>query len=79
MADKLTGNQRSKLAARISAQTWMKIAVAYLELEGGFLSSLKAKHREDVEAQNQEIISTWANKNRFDQVKVCAIHGTITR
>ena len=73
MADRLTGSQRSDLAARISAQTWNKIAVAYLELEDGFLSSLKVKHREDVEAQNQEIISTWANKNSFDQVKVCVI------
>ena len=79
MANRLTGSQRIALAAKISAQNWMKIAVAYLELEDGVLSSLKSKHREDVEALNEEIIKIWANKNRDNQVKVCVVPVPLQR
>ena len=70
MAEKLTGSQRIALAAKVSAQSWTKIAIAYLDLNDGVLSNLRARHRENVEAQNEEIIFMWANKNPQNQVKV---------
>ena len=53
--------------------------MAYLDLDYGVLSSLQAKHRENVQAQNEEIIDKWANRNPVDQVKVCVMYGICSR
>ena len=74
MAGRLTRVQRRDLAVKISNETWRDIAPIYLDLDEGFLSSLQTKHRENIRAQNEEMISKWANKNSVDQVKVCVIY-----
>ena len=63
MAGKLTPIQISDLADRIPNQTWKKIAPLYLGLDKAVLSDLQAEYRENIQAQNEEIISKWANRN----------------
>ena len=79
MAGSLSPIQISDLAERIPNVTWRKIAPLYLGLDKAVLSDLQAKYHDNIQDQNEEIISIWANKNSDNQIKVCVISVSVHR
>ena len=76
--DRLTDAHIAHLAASISRRNLQSIAIRYLGIGAETITSLRDRHRGDVEALNRDILQKWAYKkpwisssegNSFDNIK----------
>ena len=67
------------LASAITARNMESIAIKYMDIDLEKIENLKREHRQDIQAFNRSIISTWAFKSREpDQVEVpCLISSHV--
>ena len=67
---RLTNEQRVQLSVAISANSMVKIALAYLNLSDADVKNIQNDEKGNSEAQNREILKAWSYRNPDNQVQV---------